>query len=171
MKTLYKTAFNCKHTRWHQRGTSHYSWQMRLVLTVMERLEHMILLQAPCLAGIWRFNSGEKHPVAGCSGLCAWIHWVSMRWECLLWERVEAKHTWASSIWDGLHENQGGPISNSTSKQCCMEWQWPPNKMLDCYAKIWHVILMRFFEGDGDTSQTQEWRCCEDMQLDITTGL
>jgi len=30
---------------------------------------------------------------------------------------------------------------------------------------------MRFFEGDGDTSQTQEWRCCEDMQLDITTGL
>ncbi len=30
---------------------------------------------------------------------------------------------------------------------------------------------MRFFEGDGDTSQTQERRCCEDMQLDITTGL
>lgn len=36
----------------------------------MERLERMILLQAPLegQAGIWWFNSGEKHPVAGCSG-------------------------------------------------------------------------------------------------------
>ncbi len=47
----------------------------------------MLLLQAPVegLVGIWWFSFGEKHPVAGCSGLCAWIPWVSMRWwGCLL---------------------------------------------------------------------------------------
>ncbi len=124
----------------------------------------MLLLQAPVegLVGIWWFSFGEKHPVAGCSGLCAWIPWVSMRWwGCLLWEHVEAKHTWASSIWDSLHEIQGRPISNSTSKQCCIEWQWSPNKMLECCVKIWHVTHAFLWRGWGYITNTREemlWR-------------
>lgn len=52
------------------------------------------------------------------------------------YESMWRQNTRASSIWDGLHENQGKPNSNSTSKQCCMEWQWSPNKMLECCVKI-----------------------------------
>lgn len=110
-------------------------------------------------------SSGENQPAVGCSGFCAWIPWVSMRWKCLIYESMwRQKHTWSyfKLQWPPP-KNQDGPFPAGLPKQCCMEWQWPPNNnnnnkkswIFVLGVKIWRVILMRFFDGyvKGFTSQ------------------
>lgn len=96
----------------------------------------MLLLQAPVegLAGIWWFNFREKHPVAGCSGLCAWIPWVSIAVVGLYLLRACGGKT---------HELVQSLMASTKTKAGPFPTALPSNVVWNCNAlttKCWSVV-------------------------------
>ncbi len=58
-------------------------------------------------------------------------------------------------------KSKAGPFPTALPSNVSIEWQWSPNKMLECCVKIWHVTHAFLWRGWGYITNTREemlWR-------------